>query len=124
MKFVELWLHYKSLSTDSSWFEWAKRIRCWWEFVRKLKTLDDDDNALDANGKQYLFILIILEKIKETKLKCFQRRVTVLWNMANYKEARVKLTKNKTKITLRISKKNVEDEELPHELFLTTRQKN
>ena len=92
MKYVALWLHYKSLSTDSSWFEWAKRIRCWWEFVGKLKTLDDDDNALDANGKQYMFILIILEKIKETTLKFFQRRITVLWNMENYKEARVKLT--------------------------------
>ena len=53
--------------------------------------------------------------------------------MANCQEARVKLTntqlsklkstgKNKTGTILRISKKNFEDEELPHELFLTTRQ--
>ena len=30
--------------------------------------------------------------------------------------------KNKTGTILRINKKNFEDEELPHELFLTTRQ--
>ena len=53
--------------------------------------------------------------------------------MANYQEARVKLTntqlnklksaaKNKTGRPLRLNKKNFEDEELPHELFLTTRQ--
>ena len=53
--------------------------------------------------------------------------------MANYQEARVKLTntqlkkiksagKSKTGTLLRINKKNFEDEELPHKLFLTTRQ--
>ena len=53
--------------------------------------------------------------------------------MVNYQEARVKLTikqlnklksvaKNKTGIILKLNKKNFEDEELPHELFLTTRQ--
>ena len=53
--------------------------------------------------------------------------------MANYQEARVKLTnaqlntlkyaaKNKTVTILRLNKKNFEDEELPCELFLTTRQ--
>ena len=53
--------------------------------------------------------------------------------MANYQEARVKLTntqlnklksaaKNKTGTILRINKKNFQDEELPHELFITTRQ--
>ena len=53
--------------------------------------------------------------------------------MANYQEVRVKLTntqlnklksaaKNKTGTILRLNKKNFEDEELPHELFLTTRQ--
>ena len=52
--------------------------------------------------------------------------------MANYQEARVKLTntqlnklkfaaKNKTG-TIRLNKKNFEDEELPHKLFLTIRQ--
>ena len=29
--------------------------------------------------------------------------------------------KNKTETILRMNKKNIEDEELPHELFLTTR---
>ena len=54
--------------------------------------------------------------------------------MVNYEEARVKLTntqlsklkstaKIKTGTTLRITKKNFQDEELPHELFITTRQK-
>ena len=53
--------------------------------------------------------------------------------MANYQEARVKLTntqlnklksaaKNKTGTILRPNRKNFEDEELPHDLFLTTRQ--
>ena len=53
--------------------------------------------------------------------------------MANCREARVKLTntqlnkltsvaKNKTETILRVNKKNFEDEELPYELFLTTRQ--
>ena len=55
--------------------------------------------------------------------------------MANYEEARVKLTntqtgksksatKNKNEKTLRITKKNFQDEEFPHELLLTTKQKN
>ena len=53
--------------------------------------------------------------------------------MANYQEAKVKLTnmqvnilksavKNKAGTMLRLNKKNYEDEELPHELFLTKRQ--
>ena len=53
--------------------------------------------------------------------------------MVNYQETRVKLTntqlnklkspaKNKTGTIYRLNKKNFEDEELLHELFLTTRQ--
>ena len=53
--------------------------------------------------------------------------------MVNHPEERVKLTntllnklksaaKNNTGTILRLYKKNFEDEELPHELFLTTRQ--
>ena len=53
--------------------------------------------------------------------------------MASYQDARGKLTntqlnklksaaKNKTGIILILNKKNVEDEEVPHELYLTTRQ--
>ena len=51
--------------------------------------------------------------------------------MANYEEARMKLTntqirklksagKNKTGTRLRVTKKKFQDEELPHEFFLTT----
>ena len=54
--------------------------------------------------------------------------------MANHEEVRGKLTnkqlnklisaaKNNTGTTLRITKKNFQDDELPHELFLTRRQK-
>ena len=54
--------------------------------------------------------------------------------MANYEEVRVKPTntqlnklkcvaKSKTGTTLKRKKKNFQDEELPHELFLTSRQK-
>ena len=54
--------------------------------------------------------------------------------MENYQEARVKLinsqlnklksaAKNKTGTILRKTQKNLEDEELSHELFLTTRQR-
>ena len=53
--------------------------------------------------------------------------------MGNYQEARAKFTntqlsklksaaKNKTGTILRLNNKNFDDEELPHELFLTTRQ--
>ena len=53
--------------------------------------------------------------------------------MPNYQQARVKLTntqlnklklvrKNKTRTVLRLNKKNFEDEELPHESFLTKTQ--
>ena len=55
--------------------------------------------------------------------------------MVNYEEVRVKLrnnklkklenaAKNKTRTTLRITKKNFQDEELPQKLFLSKRQKN
>ena len=55
--------------------------------------------------------------------------------MMNYEEARVELkntqlkklesaAKIKTETTLRITEKNFQDEELAHELFLTTRQAN
>ena len=54
--------------------------------------------------------------------------------MADYEEAKVKLTntqldklksvaKSNTGTTLKISKKNFQDIELPHELFITSRQK-
>ena len=104
------------------------------EFVGQLTTLDNNRNATDTGNDESMFVLTILEKIKETKLKFSQGSVTVLSKIANYEEARVKLTntqlnklkfaaKSKTGATLRISKKDFQDEELPHELLLTTRQK-
>ena len=59
--------------------------------------------------------------------------VTVLWKLAIYQEATVKLSntqqnklksavKNKVGTILRLTNKKFEDEELPHELLLTTRQ--
>ena len=70
--------------------------------------------------------MFILRLIKETRLKFYRGSVTVLSVMANYQEARVKLKntqlnklksarKSKTGTILRITKKNFEDEELPHE---------
>ena len=79
-----------------------------------------------------MFLLTVLEKTKETRLKLSQGSVTVLWRMINYKEARVKLTntrlnklksavKSKARPILRINN-NFEYEELPNELFITRRQ--
>ena len=44
-----------------------------------------------------MFVLKILEKIKETRIKLSQRSVTVLKKMVNYEEARVKLKNNQLK---------------------------
>ena len=80
------------------------------------------DNPGDAVlGNESMFVLTILEEIKETRLKVSQGSVTVLWKMANYQEARVKLTntqlkklksaaKNKTGAISRLNKKTFEDE--------------
>ena len=45
-----------------------------------------------------LFVSTILEKIKEMCLKCSQGSVTVLLNMSNYEEERVKLTNTSLKL--------------------------
>ena len=42
-----------------------------------------------------MFVLMILEKLKETRLKLSPGSVTILWKMENYEEARIKLTNNK-----------------------------
>ena len=39
-----------------------------------------------------MFVLTILETIKEARLKVSQGSVTVLWKIANYEKAWVKLT--------------------------------
>ena len=78
-------------------------------------------NGVDADVTQSMFLLKILEKIKETRLKSSQGSVTVLYEMINYQEKRVKLTntqlskwkseaKNETGTTLRITKKDFQDE--------------
>ena len=98
------------------------------EFVGQLKKVN---NAV--NNPESIFILMILEKIKEKRLKLSQGSLTVWWKIANYQEATVKLTNtqlnrlksaavNKTGTILRLNKKNFEDEESPHEFFQTTRQ--
>ena len=48
------------------------------EFVGQLKKLGADGNATDAGNPQSMFVLVILEKIKETRLKFSQGSVTVL----------------------------------------------
>ena len=57
------------------------------EFVGQLKSPDD---AIGVGGN--MFLLTILEKIKETRLKFSQGSVTVLEKMANRQEVKVKLT--------------------------------
>ena len=77
---------------------------------------------------------MVLEKIKKRKKETkFSSRNCNSITMANHQEHKVKLTntqlnklksaaKNKAGTILKINNKNFEDEELPHELFLTTRQ--
>ena len=100
------------------------------QFVKRLKNTD----GVNADSTQSMFSSTILEKIKEKGMTFFQGSAAVLQKMANYEEARVKLantqlkkiesaTKNETGAKLIITKKNLQYEELPHELFLTTRQK-
>ena len=48
------------------------------QFIGQLKKLDDDDNAATAGNDQFMFVLTILEKMKETRLKFSQGSVTVL----------------------------------------------
>ena len=45
-----------------------------------------------------MFVLIILERIKETKLKFSQGSLTVLQKMLNYQEAKVKYAIKQIKI--------------------------
>ena len=65
----------KELDTDSKAIQQI-------EFVGQSKDLDDNDNAVDVEGRQSMFVLMILEKItikrKEPRLKFSQGSVTVL----------------------------------------------
>ena len=57
------------------------------KFVGQLKNVD----GMNADRAESIFILTILEKIKETRLKLPQGSVTVLHKMVNYQEARGEL---------------------------------
>ena len=47
--------------------------------VGQLKKLDDNDNATtDGGNDQFMFVLTMLEKIKETRLTFSEGSVTVL----------------------------------------------
>ena len=48
------------------------------EFVGQLKNLDNNSNATDVGDDQSMFVLMILEKIKEARSKFSQGSVTVL----------------------------------------------
>ena len=58
------------------------------EYVGQLKKLYHNYNATDTSNNQSMFVVTILEKIKETRLK-FSRKCNRLIKMTNYKEARV-----------------------------------
>ena len=48
------------------------------EFVGQLNNLDDDNNAADVGDNQSMSVLIILEKIKQTRIKFSHESLTVL----------------------------------------------
>ena len=89
------------------------------ECIVQLKNTD----RITADGNQPMFVLTILEKIKETRAKFSQGRVIVLKKMRNSQLSKLKYAaKNENGITIRITKKNLQSKELSHELFLKTRQ--
>ena len=47
-------------------------------FVGELKKLHDNNNAVDADGRQSMFALALQKNLKETRLKLPQGNVTVL----------------------------------------------
>ena len=64
-------------------------------------------------------------KVFRAKKKQKQKTKTKTKTKKKQKKTKLKfIAKNKTRTTLRITKKNFQDEELSHELFLITRQKN
>ena len=73
--------HYRLITIELSR---QKQLRCCSksiqqiEFVGQLKKLGANYNATNAGNDQSMFILRILEKIKETRLKFSQLSVTVL----------------------------------------------
>ena len=79
--------HYRLIAIDLSWqkvldadpkaIHWKRT--CW-----ATKKVDTNGNATDAVNEKSIFVLKILEKIKERTLKFFQGNVTVFQKMANY----------------------------------------
>ena len=71
-------------------------------------------------------------KIQRNKTKTFSRKHKTIkdskLSRSNSKTNKYttskSVAKNNTEITLTITKKSLQDDELPHELYLTTRQKN
>ena len=88
--------HYRLAAVDLSW---GKEIRCRFKSnstnrIRwTIKKLNGYSNATNAGNDQSMFVLTILEKIKETRLKFSQGTVILLRKIPNSQEARVKLTK-------------------------------
>ena len=82
--FIRLWLYKKSLQINSSWLKYTQRFTCWSKshstnrICWKNKKLGDDGNAADTSNDQSMFIITILEKLKETRLKFSQPSVTIL----------------------------------------------
>ena len=79
-----------------------------------------------------MFVLKNLEKIKEMRLTSCQGSVTIIKKMITYQNEWRKQTQKLKKLTFatknkkgaiwRLNMKNVKDEELPHKLFVTTKQ--
>ena len=123
--------HYKSMAVD---LNRKKRFRSWSKSnsANIFGQLLNKNNLLAGNGS--MFVLTILEKTKETRLKYCQVTVTALKKMENWEDANAELAsiqlkklkseaKDKPRKTVKINRKNLQDEELPHKLFVTTRRK-
>ena len=89
-------IHYRLMAVDLS-LQKDSRVLQEMKFLGQLKKLDANDNATDAGTDQNMFFLTILEKIKRTRLNISRGNSRVSWKMANYEEARVKLTKTQWK---------------------------
>ena len=78
--FVRSWLYQKSFKINNDWFEKTKIIRRWSKnnWTDRICWTNKICNGIHADGAEYMFILTILEKIKETRLKFSQESVTVL----------------------------------------------
>ena len=103
------------------------------DFVAQLKKIDANGNATNAgNNDQSMPVLTSLEKNEKSEITFLSRNCNSTIEMVNYQKERVKLTNtllNKLKsaakmnkrATLRLNMKKFEDDELPHQLFITTR---